>query len=155
MLTNAIRAKDNDFVIGILRQTKAHNFEPSSETIELAQQYQQQVAASLKELHRMTKHERNECFKVLRELKQYFRQFGIRQEGMERPDDEALKAAKQIGDDRRAKEKRRSDRIYDKKVKRSNKIRRMLAENTRKMERVTDAEKGDYLEMAKTGGKKE
>lgn len=155
MLTNAIRAKDNDYVIEILRQAKAHNAEPTNETVDLIQQYQQQAAARLKELHRMTKHEQNECFKVLREVKQYFHQFNIRSAGMDwADDDEAHKAAKQRGDARRSKEKERSDKRFGERVERDKKVQRMLAKNVGKMERVADSEKGDYLEAAKTGGSK-
>lgn len=83
MLKNATKTRNNNYVIQIIRSARTNNIEPSAETIQILRKYQENVAKSVKVLHRLSKHERNECFKLLREMKQYYRQFHVRVDDVE------------------------------------------------------------------------
>lgn len=89
MLRNATKSQNNNYLIQIIRNAKINSIEPSAETVNMLRQYQGNVAKSVKVLHRLSKHERNECFKLLREMKQYYKQFHIRLDDVEWAEEDA------------------------------------------------------------------
>lgn len=80
MLKNAVRLKHQNFFIKILRGCKERNIEPDQETLNIIMAYHEEIAKSLKVLHNLSKQERNDCFKNLREIKQYLKHFNIRKD---------------------------------------------------------------------------
>lgn len=75
MLKNACASKDNDFVISILRKMKAHQIEPTEESIRMVDEYHARVFQSLRTHRVVKKQQRNECFKLTRECKQWKKHF--------------------------------------------------------------------------------
>lgn len=87
MLKNAVQLKNQNFVIEVLRACKQRNIEPNQETINKVMAHHGEIAKLLKELHSMSRHERNDCFKYLREIKQYLKHFDIREHEGERDEE--------------------------------------------------------------------
>lgn len=83
MLKNAVRLKNESFIIEVLRGSKQRNIEPDQETINLIMAYHEETAKLLKVLHSLSRQERNDCFKFLREIKQYLKHFNIRKDDIE------------------------------------------------------------------------
>lgn len=77
MLKNAFATADNDFVICILRKMQSKQIEPQEESIKLIEEYQQQVFRNLRTQRVHSKKTRNDCFKLIRECKQFLRHFQL------------------------------------------------------------------------------
>lgn len=80
MLKNACAANDNNFVISILRKMESECIQPTEETIRMVAAIEKQIFENLRKNHVARKQERNECFKLARECKQWMKHFRIEKE---------------------------------------------------------------------------
>lgn len=77
MLKNACNAKDNDFVINILRKMESKEIEPLEESIKMIEEYQRQAYHSLTSQREHNQKSRNAVFKLIREQKDFMRHFHL------------------------------------------------------------------------------
>lgn len=75
MIKNACKAKDNDLIIYLLRKMKSSRIEPSKETLEMINEYQEKHFQTQRTTRKVDKRTRNECFKLSRECKQWQKHF--------------------------------------------------------------------------------
>lgn len=77
MLKNACAYNDNDFLISIIRQMKTREIEPMIESVDMVEAYQKKILHNMRSRRIQDKHTRNECFKLIRECKQWLRHFKL------------------------------------------------------------------------------
>lgn len=79
MLKNACAAGDINFEIEILRTMKQLNIEPDKECLLLVKNAGEESSRRLRKCSHLNKTERNECFKVIRERKDWMKHFRLDQ----------------------------------------------------------------------------
>lgn len=84
MLKNACTAENNDFVIQILRKMQSKQINPLEESVQMIQAYQHQVFRNLRTQRVHNQKTRNECFKFIREHKQWLKHFRLDSESVKK-----------------------------------------------------------------------
>lgn len=77
MLKNACSFENNDFIICILRKMQSNEINPLEETFNMIEMYQKELFQNLRTQRIPNKRTRNECFKFMRECKQWLKHFNM------------------------------------------------------------------------------